>query len=207
MIGVIGDIHGDFGALFRILESNTKVTHWFQVGDLGGEYLSYPNFPSNFFFIRGNHENWDEIEGLKPSFMENGGISSFTSHGRPFKVAVLGGNYSSRFYSMQRKELSGARRRHFVEEEVTKLLNCDEKVDILLTHEAAQPFRKGSREMGQPIVTDILKGMRPAMHFFGHHHYFGVFSYDGVPSVGLPYGSGTYLLYDFVPGEFEKVDL
>jgi hypothetical protein len=206
MIGVIGDIHGNFDALHKIMVSNHGVTHWFQVGDLGGESLSYPVFPSNFFFIRGNHENWDEIEGLTPSFIENGEVRSFSSHGQPFKVAVLGGNYSSRFYSSHRRDLPGPRRRHFVEEEVTGLLNYGEKVDVLLTHEAAQPFFKGSREMGQPIVTQILKKMRPAMHFFGHHHYFGEFSYDGVPSVGLPYGSGSYLLYNFVPGEFEKVN-
>ena len=36
MIGFIGDVHGRYDSLLKILEAWPGVTRWFQIGDLGG---------------------------------------------------------------------------------------------------------------------------------------------------------------------------
>jgi Icc-related predicted phosphoesterase len=209
VIGIIGDLHGRFDALDKLFREHSEVTSWFQVGDIGAESLSYPEFPSNFHFIHGNHENWDDIEALSskdsPLYLQNGRTYSFKDGENAFTVASLGGNYSSNFYHKHQNELCGDRRRHFVEDEVEMLMKSTEKVDILFTHEAPVPFRKGNREMGQPIITELVKKLHPTVHFFGHHHYFTKIEQNGTVSTGLEYGWKSFGLYDIPKNEFKSI--
>lgn len=142
-IGLLGDVHGNFDALFKIMEAHPTVTQWFQVGDLGGEHDTYPTLPSNFQFIQGNHENWDYIRELKNtgngSYLPNGTLRQYNASGDKFTVAVLGGNYSAKFFSKPTVSLQGSRIRHFTEEDYNELLEQDKGlgrhgvVDIFLT--------------------------------------------------------------------------
>jgi hypothetical protein len=208
MIGILGDVHGRFDDLNRIFEKNPHISHWFQVGDLGAEDLPYPELPSNFRFIQGNHENWDiiadYIEKSHPVFLKNGSIRMFSENENLFIVGALGGNYSSRFYEYERKNLCGDRRRHFVAQEVASFMHWGPKINILITHEAPTPFVKGGRDMGQPIINEVLAKVRPNIHFFGHHHFYKEMETDGVISIGLEYAGKSFVLYDPLSGKFER---
>jgi hypothetical protein len=69
-------------------------------------------------------------------------------------------------------------------------------VDVLLTHEAARPFRIGRVDAGKTPINEVLAAMRPRLHLFGHHHRFSEQERQGVPSVGLDLASRSYLLVD-----------
>jgi hypothetical protein len=73
-------------------------------------------------------------------------------------------------------------------------------VDVLLTHEAAKPFRPypGGRgpDAGKAQVNGILAAMKPRLHLFGHHHRFSEQTVEGVRSIGLDLVSRSYLLVE-----------
>ncbi len=205
MVGFIGDIHGHFSDLFSIFKRYPDVSTWFQVGDLGGEKVEYPEFPSNFYYVQGNHENWDHMEDQKndPHFLQNGTISTVAG----LRVAALGGNYAPTNYKKPRQYLVGARRRHFVEEEVYRLLGQDDPVDILITHEAPSPYYRGGRDIGQKLVTQVLCTLMPKLHVFGHHHYRQLMDCYGYVSVGMAYGTREIMLYDTEDSRVEFYEL
>ncbi len=80
-------------------------------------------------------------------------------------------------------------------------------VDVLLTHEAPRPFRVGRMDAGKTPINEILAGMRPRLHLFGHHLRFTEQECQGVRSVGLDLVSRSYLLVDRVALDFECRDL
>lgn len=212
LIGLLGDVHGRFDVIFDIIKSNPDVTRWFQIGDLGGEDISYPEFPICLHFIQGNHENWDYISTLKdsksPLFQPNGSVIWYMVGQKAFSVGVLGGNFSSANFDKKTSELSGGRRRHFTREDIDSLMvwyNRTE-IDILLTHEAPTPFFKGGRDIGVHKVTEIIESIRPDIHFFGHHHMFKIMDVSGVVSVGLDYAFNSYVLYDTEDKRIRKID-
>jgi Icc-related predicted phosphoesterase len=73
-------------------------------------------------------------------------------------------------------------------------------VDVLLTHEAAKPFRAfpGGRgpDAGKAQINEVLAAMRPRLHLFGHHHRFTDQIREGVRSVGLDLVTRSYLLVE-----------
>ena len=205
MIGFIGDIHANFDLLFERMEQHKEISTWVQVGDFGDTKKSYKVPPKPIYFISGNHENWDEIEEMDKGLIldhlyhiENGGYVDVGLYG--IRILGFGGNYSSTYYTKKRKDIQGERRRHFLEEDFNKAIdllpNLDRGIDIVITHEAADPYMKGRRNMGQPIINELLKIVKPKMYFFGHHHYDSITEYEGVPSIGLGYGFKTYIQFD-----------
>lgn len=213
IIGILGDAHGKFGVILDIIKNNPHVKRWFQVGDLGGESMEYPEFPSNFHFIQGNHENWDHLARLKkehdPSFLINGTLNSYND----YVVGVLGGNYSPLSYNNQTASLVGRKRRFFTVDDYDSLiynhirLSNLMKVNILLTHEAPTPFKKAIVDIGIPIVTDIIKKIKPDIHFFGHHHVYKIIDHGVCLSIGLEYANKSYILYNLEERRFKKIDL
>jgi Icc-related predicted phosphoesterase len=177
-----------------------------QVGDLGGEKTSYPDFPLPTYFIHGNHENWDKIEEIK----EGKGPKNlfYLQNGVPYEidglnVLALGGNHAPSKFHMKRSQLLDNGRRHFVNEDVDACIVCIKKIDIFLTHEAPSPYHRykvyqdGDQDIGKPIVSKLLKHLNPRIHFFGHHHNYRVYeAVPGVKSVGLSYGFSEILLFN-----------
>lgn len=203
MICIIGDVHGDFDSLNRIIQDNPTISHFFQVGDLGMKNKPYPNLPTNFHFIKGNHENWNDLKRLhsKPGlYLKNGEMYTYEDiigHKRvPFTVMVLGGNLSPKFYLKRFQDLQGARERHFIEDEVKSLINISTPCDIFLTHEAPSPFVLRGSDIGQHIISEIIRINSPGIHFFGHHHTMHMSEIYGVRSLGLGRASQSYVLYD-----------
>jgi Icc-related predicted phosphoesterase len=96
-----------------------------------------------------------------------------------------------------------------VREEVERLTLCGSMIDILLTHEAAKPFRpfSGGRgpDAGKAQINEVLAALKPRLHLFGHHHRFSEQEREGVRSVGLDLVTRSYLLIDPVTLEYELV--
>jgi Icc-related predicted phosphoesterase len=126
-------------------------------------------------------------------------------------VAGLGGTFAPTWYETPPADLPhpkkgtikatelADKRRHFVREEVEACKSL-RGVDVLLTHEAAKPFRAfpGGRgpDAGKSQINEILASMKPTLHLFGHHHRFTDEVREGVRSVGLDLVTRSYLLVD-----------
>jgi len=133
----------------------------------------------------------------------------------PLHVAGLGGTFAPTWYDTLASELPSPvardlqtpgrprvrddKRRHFVREEV-EACKALRGIDVLMTHEAAKPFRAfpGGRgpDAGKAQINDVLAAMRPRLHLFGHHHRFSDELREGVRSVGLDLVTRSYLLVD-----------
>lgn len=220
IVGLLGDAHGNFNVIFDIIKDNPNVKRWFQVGDLGGESVKYPEFPSIFHFIQGNHENWDYLESLKRdnsiSFLRNGSVTRFETGDGTYSVGAFGGNYSSNAYTTPTNGLFGRKRRFFTSDDYDSLIIYDirqkakgrtSSIDILLTHEAPSPFKKTLVDIGIPKVTELVKRIKPKIHFFGHHHLYSMSSVGETPSIGLDRVNKSYVLYDTDNNLAKKIDV
>jgi predicted phosphodiesterase len=206
MIGFLGDIHGRFEVIPRAL-SMPGVDAWLQVGDLGGDLISYPDLPQGFWFIKGNHENWKELELIKTApegpYLRNGKVYDIpmTYTKSVVRVAVMGGNYSPKYSMWEKDKVPPSRARHFLQEDRDRLLAENGDVDILITHEAPSPYMRGSQDIGQPWITELSVHLKPKIHVFGHHHRYGAYECGGVKTLGLEYGWSHCVLWDEKTGE------
>lgn len=214
VFGAVGDLHGDFEALDRVMERHPEVAFWLCPGDLAAENGDYPRPRAPLYWIKGNNEDFDFV-AAQPA----GGGTLTNLHYIPNGVAVavespsplgarerlviagLGGTLAPTWYERPASELRRIsprddRRRHFVHEEVdaSKALHG---VDVFLSHEAPRPFPLGRvRDAGKTPINEVLSAMRPRLHLFGHHHVYTVAERQGVPSIGLAKVADSYLLLD-----------
>jgi predicted phosphodiesterase len=145
--GVIGDIHGNFAALDRILARHPEVPFWLCVGDVASRSGAYPTPSAPLYWIKGNNEGFDRIATFQAGadvvpnlhYIPNGAVVTVG----PLKVAGLGGTFAPTWYDTPAARLPHTpkddKRRHFVREEVAALKTMG-PVDVLLTHEAPKPF-------------------------------------------------------------------
>jgi Icc-related predicted phosphoesterase len=145
--GVIGDIHGNFAALDRILSRHPEIPFWLCVGDLASQSGAYPAPPARLYWIKGNNEGFDRIAAFQAGadvipnlhYIPNGAVVTVG----PLTVAGLGGTFAPTWYDTPAASLPHTpkddKRRHFVREEVEALKTLG-PVDVLLTHEAPKPF-------------------------------------------------------------------
>jgi Icc-related predicted phosphoesterase len=207
MIGALGDIHGDFASVRRIMQKHPDVRAWLCVGDVADAAGHYEPFDAPTYWIQGNNENFDRIAaGALPAnlhFIANGTLT--VVEGR--RVAGLGGTYAPTMYDMAPAELPhpkkgtakatelADRRRHFVRSQVEA---CKQMtgVDILLTHEAPRPFRVKGIDAGKTPINELLAAMKPRLHLFGHHHRLAEAEVQGVKSVCLDLVGHSYLLVE-----------
>jgi Icc-related predicted phosphoesterase len=206
-IGALGDIHGDFESARRIMRRHPDVAAWICVGDLPGDEGRYEPVDTPLYFIKGNNENFDVLtSGELPAhlhYLPN----AIGERVGDLTIAGLGGTLAPTWYETRAADLPhpkkgtpratelADKRRHFVREEV-EVCRKMRGVDIFLTHEAPRPFRVGGMDAGKTPINEILAGMRPRLHLFGHHHRFSEQDPQGVRSVGLDLVSRSYLLID-----------
>jgi len=207
MICILGDIHGKFEAIQRAM-TLPGVSAWLQVGDLGGEKIAYPDLPAGFWFIKGNHENWELLSSTPRApggpYLENGYVYNLPlDEGRSIVVAAFGGNYSPVYWDHSKPDVPISKHKHFLSEEVDSLMESQAKVDILLTHEAPSPYMIKGTDCGKQMITALSAGLQPRLHAFGHHHRYGVYRYGGVKTVGLSFGWSDCILWDENTGEHE----
>ncbi len=206
LIGAVGDLHGDFDALERVMARNPDVVFWLCPGDVAGGTGEYPRPRAPFYWIKGNNEDFDFVAAQPPGsgtlpnlhHIPNGVAVSASG----FVLAGLGGTFAPTMYEMAAAQLpkgSSAktdRRRHFVREEVEACKHLT-GVDVFLSHEAARPFPlPGVRDAGKTPINEVLAAMGPRLHLFGHHHKYWVGERQHVTSIGLEKVSDSYLLID-----------
>ena len=207
MIGALGDIHGDFASVRRIMRQHPDIHAWLCVGDVADVDGNYEAFDTPLYWIKGNNENFDRIAaGDLPAnlhYLANGTLQVIEG----LRVAGLGGTYAPTMYDVRAAELPhpkkstakatelADRRRHFVREEVEGCKQMQD-VDILLTHEAPRPFRVKGNDAGKTPINEILAATKPSLHLFGHHHRFVEVESRGVKSVCLDLVGNSYLLVD-----------
>jgi uncharacterized protein len=215
--GVLGDIHGDFASVRRIMERHREVPFWLCVGDVADAEGRYEPFPAPLYWIKGNNENFDVIaSGDLPSglhFVPNGTLMTIDG----LRVAGLGGTFAPTMYDVPAADLPhpkktsaratelADRRRHFVREEVEACKALTD-VDVFLSHEAPRPFRvTRGIDAGKTPVNEVLAAMRPRLHLFGHHHRFCELTVNEVRSLCLDLVSNSYLLVDVKTLEYQHL--
>jgi Icc-related predicted phosphoesterase len=214
IFGVIGDIHGNFSALDRVLRRHPEVPFWLCVGDVASLSGAYPEPAAPLYWIKGNNESFDRIAGMTAGtgtipnlhYIPNGTATRVGT----ITVAGVGGTFAPTWFETPAAELPAKpkddKRRHFVREEIdaAKLLG---RVDVLLTHEAPKPFwidlpssttpsRKWRRDVGKAAIAELADALRPRLHLFGHHHVQASFDRSGIPTVCVDRVNRSYLLVD-----------
>jgi uncharacterized protein len=212
VFGVIGDVHGNFTALTRIMNRHPEVPFWLCVGDLASASGAYPSPSAPLYWIKGNNESFDRIEafidgtGAVPHlhYIPNG----MTVYLDGLSVLGVGGTFAPTWYDTPAAALPRRarddKRRHFVREEIDAARQRG-PVDVLLTHEAPAPFwvdlpsstapsRRWRRDVGKAAITELADAVQPRVHCFGHHHTFAEFTRAGVPSVCVDRVNRSYLL-------------
>jgi Icc-related predicted phosphoesterase len=216
LFGVLGDVHGNFAALARILTRHPEIPFWLCVGDVASTTGAYPEPAAPVHWIKGNNEAFDRIAAFADGreqvtnlhFVPNGAVVD-VGH---LRVAGLGGTFAPTWYETPAAALPAKprddKRRHFVRDEVEALKRVGAgAVDVLLTHEAPQPFwielpsstapaRRWRRDVGKPAIAEVADALRPRLHCFGHHHQYATFERNGVPTVCVDRVNRSYLLVD-----------
>ena len=201
------------------------------MGDIAADDGRYEPLGAPVYWIHGNNDNFDAIASgdLPPDlhYIPNGtmtelgrvsGAGQVSTPGAAVRVAALGGTFAPTWYDTPAAALPhpkkgsakatglADKRRHFVREHVEACKPLRD-VDVLLTHEAASPFRPfpGGRgpDAGKGQINEVLRAMQPRLHLFGHHHRFSEQEREGVRSVGLDLASRSYLLVDARTLEYE----
>ena len=213
LFGALGDIHGDFASLERVLRRHPEVSFWLSVGDIASDDGRYPTPAAPLYWIKGNNEDFDFVAACQAE--PRAGTLQYLSNAVPATiegvvVVGLGGTFAPTWYDRKADELPPSRRadrrddkrRHFVHEEVTRC-KALRGVDVFLSHEAPRPFlvtagATSSRQVdaGKTPINEILSAMAPRLHFFGHHHAFSEQVRQGVRSVGLDLVARSYVLVD-----------
>jgi len=207
MIGALGDIHGDFASVRRIMRQHLEIPAWLCVGDVADADRNYEAFDAPLYWIKGNNENFDRIAArdlpANLHYIPSGTLQVIEG----LRIAGLGGTLAPTMYDVRAGDLPhpkkstpkatelADRRRHFVREEVEACKRMKD-VDILLTHEAPRPFRVKGNDAGKTPINEILAAMKPRLHLFGHHHRFVEAEFQGVRSMCLDLVGNSYLLLE-----------
>jgi Icc-related predicted phosphoesterase len=212
--GIVGDVHGNFEALNRILTRHPEIPFWLCVGDLASNSGAYPEPAAPLYFIQGNNEGFDRLHAFRTGeqsvpnlhFIPNGTQISVGG----VNVAGVGGTFAPTWYEKPAASLpvkgKDDKRRHFVQEEIEAAKHF-RHIDVLLTHEAPKPFwielpsstapsRKWRRDVGKEAVTALADAIQPRLHCFGHHHTFASFDRQGIATVCVDRVNRLYLLID-----------
>jgi uncharacterized protein len=212
--GIIGDVHGNFDALARILDRHPDIPFWLCVGDVASHAGVYPAPQKPLYFIQGNNESFDRLAAFRGGsesvpnlhFIANGTAVKIDD----VKVAGVGGTFAPTWYDTPAAALPvkgrDDKRRHFVREEVEAAKGL-RSVDVLLTHEAPKPFwidlpsstspsRKWRRDVGKEPIAEVADAIKPKLHCFGHHHTHASFDRQGIPTVCVDRVNRSYLLVE-----------
>jgi len=225
LVLAIGDVHGDFGPLFRATEAEPAAVVLLQVGDLTagkpGRELHPDDDPRTLddltiplVWVHGNHEHWNLFtsneDGNSPPIPGNHLFpgTRYIVSGTGISVVGLPGNYAPTWFNHS-KPFAGDRARHFNRDDVEAMAR-NPYPNILLMHEAFRgqaPGRIGI--MGIPVLTQLVQELQPALVLTGHHHLFGVGGIGSTLAIGLPTAQEGYLRLWFersgALGEWELV--
>jgi Icc-related predicted phosphoesterase len=184
---VIGDLHGDIDGLLETINAGVYKAV-LCVGDLGiyastknanannkvyikGTFTfidDVPTLPIPLYSIKGNHDDCDLFESPELNkknifYLKQGEILKIDN----LVIAGIGGIYSSK---QSYDSYEGIRNPKFLHEsEIRTLMATKEKIDVLLTHEAASGMCPKPGE-GNTLLDELVEKLQPKYYFHGHHH-------------------------------------
>lgn len=222
LVGLLGDPHGDFKTIDRIMAAEPDVLFWVCTGDLAGPNNEYFSPTSRMLFTPGNHENWDTVDAMRRGATRVSNLVPVFSHKAHTVdgIVVVGfcRNYAPNFFDRERRDLpypkEGAarpddkrdHRRHFVRGDLDAALALSKKCPrphLLVTHEAPRCYYDARPDLADNgvggIIQSLTRAFRPAFHLFGHHHWHWEYELaeTGTRIIGMPYPKKEYLLIDF----------
>jgi hypothetical protein len=229
-LGALGDVHGDFASVRRIMARHPDVECWVTVGDLADGQGAYEAPPALLHWIKGNNDNLEVIAELGDGRRRMPNLR-YLPNGVPVKVGStcvvgLGGTFAPTWYGRLPGDLPRPRpvpapgggfptparddkRRHFlrIEVEACKRLR---NVDLFLSHEAARPFlmevRGRRQDVGKTPINEVLAALRPRMHLSGHHHVYSDEVRQGVRSIGLDPVGVSYVMIETSTWQYERLE-
>ena len=100
--GAVGDLHGDFDALNRVMARHPEVAFWICPGDLAHEDGTYPRPRAPLYWIKGNNEDFDFVAAQPPGAGTLPNLH-YIPNGIPLQVqgltlAGLGGTFAPTWY-------------------------------------------------------------------------------------------------------------
>lgn len=110
--GAVGDLHGDFEALDRIMARHPEIAFWVCPGDLASESGEYPKPRAALYWIKGNNEDFDFV-----ARQPQGGGTIANLHYIPNGIAVqahgltlagVGGTFAPTWYETPAARLPGS---------------------------------------------------------------------------------------------------
>jgi predicted phosphohydrolase len=153
--------------------------------------------PRRTIFIKGNHEDFVWLDAqtdpqVLPGlfYLRNGTRHDLTDGDRRLVIGGLGGCFGPSDYERPSRQLQRYAKRHYTRDEIDALVAAG-PVDVLLVHDAPAGVRFERHRRGAGYVSeaagldDLLRGTRPRVCLFGHHHSRFDATVDGVPCVGL----------------------
>jgi len=109
LFGAVGDLHGDFDALDRVMARHPEVEFWICPGDLAAEDGAYPTPRAPLYWIKGNNEDFDFVAAQPPGsgtlrnlhYIPNG----VAVHVHGLTLAGLGGTFAPTWYETPAADL------------------------------------------------------------------------------------------------------
>ncbi len=131
VFGALGDIHGDFASVRRIVTAHPDVPFWLCVGDVADAEGRYEPFPAPVYWIKGNNENFDLVDeaarkgrphslldnlfyipngqlidiDVRPAVTGSLDVAPALTAGRTLRVAGLGGTFAPTMYETRAADL------------------------------------------------------------------------------------------------------
>ena len=229
-LGALGDIHGDFASVRRIMVRHADAELWVTVGDVADDSGAYESPPALLYWIKGNNDNLAVVAEIVAGTRALPNLR-YVPNGVPLKLgsimmAGLGGTFAPTWYERLPGDLPLPRpgrpgdggfppmarddkRRHFLRVEVDACKRL-RGIDLFVSHEAARPFfldvRGRRQDVGKTPVNEVLAAMRPRLHLSGHHHVFSDELRQGVRSIGLDPVGISYLVIETATWKYERVE-
>ena len=191
----IGDAHGKWRELKESLDPS--VDYSIQVGDMGFGFPNkvYPEFPSNFYWIAGNHDNFEELELNPPSHYIP---KSQTRLLGSVTLGFLGGGESiDKNWRIHGSSWWPQETITFKEMEEAIIKFNLHKPKIICTHECPLSIRNmvtGSNKIdikgfdtSSKALEIVWKNLsyKPEYWIFGHHHVSFDKTFNGLRFIGL----------------------
>jgi Icc-related predicted phosphoesterase len=179
MILVVGDIHGKFNRLNKLI-SKKKPEIILQVGDFGywprfKEKYEIKNGETKIYFCDGNHEDHEQLRQLENNeiyknvyYMKRGSTLTLPN-GKT--ILFMGGAFSVD-YMYRTAGINWFPQLELISEKDLENLP-DTKIDIVISHTAPEEFYVGfppTNDKSRKYLSDILNKYRPEEWYFGHFH-------------------------------------
>ena len=166
-------------------------------GDFPNWWAKRRAAPRRTLFIKGNHEDFVWLDDQPKAevlpglfYLKNGTRFEIADGEETLMVAGVGGCFAPSDYQHRSRDLQRYRKRHYTRDEIDALIG-GEPVDLLLVHDApagvtSERHRRGAGWVSEAEgLDDLLRGTRPRLCFFGHHHTRLDAEIAGVRCIGL----------------------